>query len=364
MSSEDMKSPARMFSHVGDSDATAEWLERDRYLASMHFFPVQIDPEAGTVLMAELSRDEMKAMPFHNRRLATRNRKFWRVKLDTLLNWLPPDRPLSAPAHYIFHNAYCGSTLLARCLDIPGNTLAYREPSTLATLGDRWHQNAADPVRWQQLTAALLRLLQRRSQAEQTVIKLNDRSNNMIVTLLELHPENRGIILHSGLRAFLVAVLGKPVRREWLRERCALGCAELPDTTTLPSLPVSRDGEAAARYWLAQMLFFSAALERYPGRMLPLRSDVFLRDPQSGAKQAADFLGLAIPDEMLVANIATERLTHAKMGRPYQPHEAALTKALLEKNFGAEIDQARQWLLALVEQNKLRLSIFEGSGNP
>ncbi len=331
------------------NQASFELLTRDQFFSSADFYPVQIDLASDTLLLAELSRSEMKARAFHNRRSTIRDRKVYRLPVQALLSWFPCGLPAATPAQYIFHNAFCGSTLLARCLDLPGSTLVYREPSALATLADSSPES--------QLTNMLMTLLTRREQGqEHTVIKLNDRCNNMIAQLLGLHPAGRGILLFSDLRAFLVSVLGKPARRQWLQERCASGCADLPAALLHPDqLPVSKDGEAAVRYWLTQMLFFSASHHSRMNRLLPVRANDLINDPVNITKTVADFLGLGLDEELLRSNIAAEQKNHAKIGKPFLRHEAAIQKELLARTHAEEIGQALQWKDALLELNLLNL---------
>jgi hypothetical protein len=55
---------------------------------------------------------------------------------------LPEDAitPHTAPLHFVFHTAFCCSTLLARALDVPGSSMGLKEPSVLVDFASVWLQ--------------------------------------------------------------------------------------------------------------------------------------------------------------------------------------------------------------------------------
>lgn len=51
--------------------------------------------------------------------------------VDTVDNLLPPRRPLG---RYLFNMSFCGSTYIARLLDVPGRALVLKEPKTFTDI--------------------------------------------------------------------------------------------------------------------------------------------------------------------------------------------------------------------------------------
>lgn len=124
-----------------------------------------------------------------------------------------------APVHFVFHSAFCCSTLLARALDAPGVALTLREPVMLNDLIG-WKRRGGLPARVAEgLDHALRLLVQPAAPGEAVVIKPSNLVNPLAAAALALRPEARAILLYAPLRTFLVSIASKGLEgRLWVRD--------------------------------------------------------------------------------------------------------------------------------------------------
>src|SRR5687767_9874339 len=66
----------------------------------------------------------------------------------------------AAPIHFIFHSAYCCSTLLARALDIEGVSMGLKEPVILNDISG-WKRRGGEPARVAEALDSAMALLAR-----------------------------------------------------------------------------------------------------------------------------------------------------------------------------------------------------------
>src|SRR6478672_6723699 len=72
---------------------------------------------------------------FLDRRISPASEAAFEVPLAPLIAWQEAHQPRPPRIGWIFHIAHCGSTLLARALDLPDRSLVLREPLALRQLG-------------------------------------------------------------------------------------------------------------------------------------------------------------------------------------------------------------------------------------
>jgi len=340
-------------------------LNLDAFLASPDFYPINLDILNNKVLLVQLTRKELRDASFHNKRSMTGNRKTFQVDLSSFLSWTEEVSPEPKPVGYIFHNAFCGSTLLSRYLDIAESTIVYREPSVLATLCDckqnspQWLESEPLQRMFRLMVASLTR---RKEKNERSVIKLNDRCNNSIDDLLDLHPVNRGVLLFSDFQSFLLAILDKPVRRKWLNERSNF-CTDTPLNDYLPTVGASETSftDAIARYWLTQMLYFARVCNRQKGKVLPLPYRELVKRPEETVTSVVDFLNIGVSSKTICENVTQIKQVHAKTGKRYYAKDDLEQKTLLSKKYAQEIEQATRCKDVLLESNsdlKERIVLF------
>jgi len=171
-------------------------------------FPVKLDLEAETVTIQELSREARVRAAFHDGRKPLGPSIKHVVELKRLLSSYRDRLFVPQPVHYIFHNAFCGSTLLARYLDQLSQISVYKEPQALTHLAWYRGMHPVDGDRWRETAALMVRLISRTASSDEIpVIKLHDGCNTLAGALLKLHPESRGVILYSDLPTFLLFFL-------------------------------------------------------------------------------------------------------------------------------------------------------------
>ena len=122
-------------------------------------------------------------------------------------------QPDPGPLHFLFHTAFCRSTLLIRVLDAPGIAVGLNEPGIIAIMVNAGPQAAT-------LHKPLLDLLSRPHASGETVfVKPTNHANALMPALLTARPDARATLMTNALSAFLGSVARKGMMgRRWARQ--------------------------------------------------------------------------------------------------------------------------------------------------
>lgn len=297
-------------------------------------------------------------------RIVTAARTGWRLDTAEVLAEFERSGGRQNPVSYIFHVAHCGSTLLARALDIPERTLVIREPFVLrqlgaaaATRGDA-RPDSSFWLRCLRLTAGLLGRCY--GDGQPVIVKANVPVNFIIEELMDLHEESTGILLYAGIENYVPAVLKTPRHRRWVRNVTGELAGGIRATPGLGDVGVDRlsDAQAAACLWLAQMRRFEQSL----GHRESLRSldceELFSR-PREVLSAALALSGARV-GQARVAEIASGELfsRHAKdPGRPYDRETRLMEIQALSAKMADEIEEARAWIETIDARRGAGLSL-------
>lgn len=271
------------------------------WLTSPVWYPEQIDVPGGRIRFCRMSRDTYRASPFLDHRL---------IKLDAEPTYLPMADigTLAVPAphlppHFVFHSAYCCSTLLSRHLEAASGCLVLREPDCLYQVATLLRFRGRPPVHqlseedWNSVFRLITHLLARTAQTGVPVlIKPTDGCNNLMIRLLELVSGSRAVFLYSSLERFLVAVLKLEERHEWARIRVRELTLDLMNSGNSPitdprGLNVT---QTAAMVWILQMRNAQALRAAFPaGRVIILNDETLLSQPATTVAQLLEHFGLA-----------------------------------------------------------------------
>ncbi|WBH15400.1 hypothetical protein [Sphingomonas radiodurans] len=259
-------------------------------------------------------------------------------------------RSNAAPVNFVFHSAFCASTMLVRAFDTPGVSMGLSEPVLLndvVGIHRRGERTGADLARL--LDEAVTLLARRWSAGEHVVIKPSNILCGLQRPLLALRPDAHAILLFAPLRTFLISVARKGLWcRLWVRELLqGLIRDGLIDFGFAPAdyFRLS-DLQVAAVGWLAQHRQFAALATQFPARIRTIESERLLSNPDGALRAAAALFGVSDIDAVAM-NPALVR--HSKSGVAFSASDRADEHAAALAAHGDEIDKVHAWALTLAE---------------
>jgi len=229
--------------------------------------------------------------------------------------------PVAAPVHFIFHSAFCCSTLLARAVDIRGTSMGLKEPVILNDISG-WKQRGGERQAVGRALDDALKLLERPfGLGEAIVIKPSNLINGFAPAMLAARPRSRALLLHAPIETFLNSIARKGLwGRHWVRDLLIKllkdGLVDLGfsggDYLGLTDLQVAAVG------WLAQHALFAELAERLPDRVRTLDSETLTARPGEAMRAASGLFGLGLDDSGIAAILAGPAFTeHSKYGSPF-----------------------------------------------
>lgn len=301
----------------------------------------------------------------HSLDLAGRRLRFVRIARGTFLQsgfladidpaqaeenaWLPLDAVrgmavATGPLHFIFHTAFCRSTLLARALTMPGISVGMAEPGILAQL-------AAAGEAGRDLVKPVCDLLSRSwGEGEAVFVKPTNHANRLIPALLAARPDACAVLMTNPLESFLQAVDRRAIMgRRWGRQLYleVMSYAGMDLGMDAREQFSMTDMQAAGLAWfLAQRMFTALVQGPEAERLRVLDGDRFARDRADTVEAVLALAGVQF-DRAAVEAVVDGPIfaSHAKLGGAFSGEEASMSSALEQ-----EIGQVREWLGMIADQ--------------
>lgn len=320
-----------------------------------------IDPGSRVCDFLRVDRATLSRTAFHDHRLGTRGSL--RVSAaDAAVLAASTSQPR---VNYIFHTAFCGSTLLARCLDIPGSILSIREPEVLMELANHKRMKrfgmgvAGNRHEILDLSARLLGASG--DVEEKVVIKPTNAVNNLAVDMLALSSTHAILLMYSDLKSFLISVIKKG-------EPCRAYVRQLFNVINLDTALFGHinerqrllftDLQIAAIVWYLQMRNYMHVIENdREGRVRTLDSARFFSDPADVLPRIAEFFNLAVDRQQLDA-VLTSGVFERDSKDPEQTYDTRLRdeeSAQIEATHGAALETIVGWARSLQDQMQLTI---------
>jgi hypothetical protein len=272
--------------------------------------------------------------------------------------WLPLDdvlamQPETGKLHFVFHTAFCRSTLLVRALDMPGVSAGLSEPGIIAALVNAGEEGKA-------LVKPVLDLLSRpQGPGEAVFLKPTNHANMLIPDMLGARRDAKAVLLTCGLAPFLRSVLRRGLLgRRWGRQLYLemMSYAGMDLGLDAREQFSMTDMQAAGLAWLLAQRWFKALLGGGGGdRLRVLDGDCFNAERARTLEAIADLAGLDLPrgraEEVAGGPLFGE---HAKLGGEFPSNEDDKAPApILEE----EIAQVGQWIGMIAEQARLQVPL-------
>ena len=270
-------------------------------------------------------------------------------------------RAQRGPLHFLFHSAFCGSTLLARAFDRPGWAMTLSEPMLFNDVVG-FRRRGASPSAVARLADCALRLTARPFAAgEAVMVKPSNVINPLAELLLALSPDSRAVFLYAPLETFLLSVARKGLQcRLWARELAEGYLTDgmlAPLGLGLPEVLRQTDLQAAASCWLAQHRQFALLAAKFGSeRIATLDSEAMMAEPARAVAAAAGHFGLplaAAEAAEIAAGPAFSR--HSKSGETYSADARREDYAAARTAYGEEIGMVVAWTKKLAEAANVAL---------
>ena len=259
-----------------------------------------------------------------------------------------------APLHFVFHSAYCCSTLLARAFDIPGVSFGLKEPVLLNDLSG-WRRRGATP---EQLTSRLgeaLTLLARpMAPGEAVIVKPSNVVNALAPAMLALRPQAKALLLYAPLRSYLASIADKGLfGRLWVRDLYAkLARDGLTDYGFSPDEVFGQtDLQIAAIGWLAQHRLFATMASRFGmSRVRTLDSEVLIADPARSLAALAELFQLPLDDAAIATVVRGDAFgRNSKTGADFASGSRAANRETRAARHAEEVDKVAIWAEAVAQ---------------
>jgi hypothetical protein len=311
------------------------------------WLPHRVDVRRGELGFVRLDREDHRRLTFLTDEYIgdeTPRRTIALSQIGAVARAATPGR-----CHFLFHSAFCCSTLLARALDIPGTAMGLKEPAILMNLTDA--ALAGAPVG--DLLGPAIDLLSRPfADGEAVVIKPTNVVNPLIDPLLAARPDAMALLQYSPLPGFLRSVAQKGLfGRIWARRSAAILMRrpEFDPGYSAAERWEHSDLQVAALAWLQQQAQFARLVRTLPGRVATLDSDTLLADPRAALGALTRLFQLDVSERELDAIASGPIFTRnaKRHAEPFDTERRAAEHARAESAYGEEIGMVVRWAEAV-----------------
>jgi len=270
--------------------------------------------------------------------------------------------PPPAPLHFVYHSAYCCSTLVARAFDRPGWAMALKEPVILNDIVGWRRRGGKGPDMATVLDDALTLMARPFASGEAVVVKPSNIANGIAAPILALRPQSCALLLHAPLRTYLASIAKKGLDgRLWVRT-LLLGLLDdkLIDLGFNPRDYLGQsDLQVAAVGWLAQQALFARLVDQFgPDRVRTLSSTALLRDPAEAMARLAVHFRLPLSSAALAEIVTGPAFTrHSKFDTAFAAADRAAEHQAAEQAHADEIDKVAQWAQAVAQSAGVSLTL-------
>ncbi len=307
-------------------------------LADPHWLPHQFDPASRAITFIRIPRERLSQPAFLADGLPEAGTQPVAVPLDAIASAEFDEAPL----HFIFHTAFCRSTLLVRALEQPGVSAGLSEPGIIARIGGA----GQDVVR--EVTRLLARAW---GDGESVFVKPTNHANALIPALMETCPEAKAVLMTNPLESFVAAVIRKGMLgRRWARQLYleVMGYAGMDLGLDAREQFSMTDLQAGGLAWFLNQRYFDALAKKYGERVRVLDGDAFGAEPAKVLDAVGAFTGIALDGEAIAKGPVFTK--DAKTGEDYAEKSARDAAATESAVVEEEVAKVAEWIGMIAQQ--------------
>lgn len=328
--------------------------------AAPEWLPHRYDPGQDAVHFVRLAREARAAAAFLTDEYLGDMQPPVVIRRDDAL----ATAPAAAPLHYIFHSAFCCSTLLNRAMDIPGSASSLSEPPIINDLVGWRYRDAPEGRRVAAVLDGTLKLLARPFETgESVVMKPSNVAVGLYDAMLAMRPQSKALLLHAPLPVYLRSIAKKGVDgRMWVRDLMAKLLRERLIDMGLEGEDYLRltDLQAAAVGWLAQHALFARLAGRYPDRVRTLDSETLMARPAEAVAALAAHYDIAVDNASVATIVAGPAFTrHSKHGTKFSAAERDAEYRAAADVHADEIAKVEVWAAAVAENAAIATTLAQ-----
>lgn len=259
------------------------------------------------------------------------------------------------PPHYIFHSAFCCSTMLARAFDIPGVSIGLKEPPIFNDLVGWRHRGGGPPAHVAKVLDNLTSLLARPLTAgERAIVKPSNLANGLARSILAMQKDSKAVLVYAPLSIYLRSVAKKEMTgRLWARDLLIKLLRE--DRVHLGFEPGDylgqTDLQVAAVGWLAQQALFARLIAEFGNtRVCTLDSESLLARPAETIEALATHYEIGLSEPQINAIVTGDAFAkHSKSNVDFGLKDRALEYDEAAAQHGDEIAKVTLWAEAVAD---------------
>lgn len=268
----------------------------------------------------------------------------------------------AAPLHYIFHSAFCCSTLLVRALDREATAMGLSEPVFLNDIISWRHRGPVDGARVAMVLDQGLSLLARPWQAgEAVIIKPSNLVNPLAPAMLGMKPQSKALLLHAPLQDFLGSIARKGLwGRLWVRDLFVkLGREGLLDFGIQgEELLKLTDIQVAAICWLGQHRQFAQLAQQFAGRVRTLDSSLLMSRPAEAISAVGAHYNLELAPADIDAIVNGPAFTrNSKTGDSFSAAQRSADRDAGLRAHADEVEKVTIWANELARSHSIELTL-------
>lgn len=281
---------------------------------------------------------------------------------SSLAQWRALLPKACSPDRYIFHVGFCGSTLLARVLDLPGRSLVLREPNCLADLANQKDSGYVLDLVRRHLSIPWV-------EAEPVVVKPSNWANCLLREIAASATPMLPVFLHMRRDAYLRAIFRGGNRRIAFAARAAV---HLSGGNAKDALLVARalDPECDDELRLARLtlvaldiqvrMFADACGVAGWGKERWFVHEELANDPVDTARRIAEALEIELSLADIEKNVLLWRSRHTKSpGDEFVPSDERARDDALWMRHGDVLEAALNWA-----DTNLPVKVFPYAASP